>query len=89
MKFCVNCVKDYDMKTHFEKALDNLREYVDMQHVGYMIVQSKLQRMPVSLLYAFFTDEVIDLLEEYGQDNDLPEGWWCEYGDIDDIVEQL
>ena len=77
------------MKTHFELALEYVRENVDMQHVGYMIIQSKLQRMPVSLMYASFTDDVQDLLEEYGQDNDLPEGWWCEYGDIDDIIEML
>ena len=75
--------------THLEKAIKYIRENVDMEHVGYMIVQSKLQRMPVSLMYASFTDDVQDLLEEYGQDNDQPEGWWCEYGDIDDIVEQL
>lgn len=32
---------------------------------------------------------IIDLLEEYGEDNDLPEGWWEEYGDIDDILMKL
>lgn len=37
---------------------------------------------------AYGVDEgkIIDLLEEYGQDNDLPEGWWMEECDIDDIV---
>ena len=30
--------------------------------------------------------KIIDLLEEYGEDNDLPEGWWMEEGDIDDII---
>jgi len=33
--------------------------------------------------------EVIDLLEEYGQDNDLPEGWWLEEGDIDEWLVNL
>lgn len=75
--------------THLEKAIKYIRENVDMEHVGYMIVQSKLQRMLVSLMYASFTDDVQDLLEEYGQDNDLPDGWWCEYGDVDDIIEML
>ena len=56
------------MKTHFEKALDYVRENITHPCEEY---------------------DIIDLLEEYGQDNDLPEGWWCEYGDIDDIVEQL
>ena len=31
-------------------------------------------------------EKVIDLLEEYGDDNDLPEGWWQNYADIDDIL---
>lgn len=34
-------------------------------------------------------DPIIDLLEEYGQDNDLPESYWEEDGDIDDILFQL
>jgi hypothetical protein len=75
--------------THIEKAIKYIRENVDMEHVGYMIVQSKLQRMPVSLMYASFTDDVQDLLEEYGQDNDLPEGWWANECDIDEIIEML
>lgn len=35
--------------------------------------------------FAIEGDEIlnkfVDLLEEYGQDNDLPECWWLEYGD--------
>lgn len=30
--------------------------------------------------------KIIDLLEEYGADHDLPEGWWEEECDLDDIV---
>ena len=33
--------------------------------------------------------KVIDLLEEYGADNDLPEGWWENEGDIDDWLLKL
>ena len=46
-------------------------------------------RCPTGSLDPVFTDLIYDLLEEYGEDNDLPEGWWLEYGDIDDILEQL
>lgn len=34
--------------------------------------------------YIYDNSKVIDLLEEYGDDNDLPEGWWENYGDIDE-----
>lgn len=29
-------------------------------------------------------DKIFDLLEEYGEDNDLPEGWWQDEGSIED-----
>lgn len=34
-------------------------------------------------------DVIYDCLEQYGDDNDLPEGWWMEYGDFDAIVVML
>lgn len=36
--------------------------------------------------YNIDDDKIIDLLEEYGADHDLPEGWWEEESDMDDIV---
>lgn len=33
--------------------------------------------------------EVTDLLEEYGQDNDLPEGWYLDEYDADDVMLML
>lgn len=32
---------------------------------------------------------VSDLLEEYGEANDLPEGWWMEFGEPEDILARL
>lgn len=40
------------------------------------------QREPIP---ADLEAKIFDLLEEYGVDNDLPECWWGEYGDIEDI----
>lgn len=77
------------MKTQFEKALDYMRMYVDMPYINHCIVRAMETRCPFSLAFPLEADDITDLLEEYGQDNDLPEGWWLEYGDIDDIVEQL
>ena len=33
--------------------------------------------------------EVIDLLEEYGEENDLPEGWWESECEMDEILIKL
>lgn len=34
-------------------------------------------------------EAITDLLEEYGQENDLDECWWEEYADIDEIIGRL
>lgn len=36
--------------------------------------------------YGIDDGKIIDLLEEYGDDHDLGEGWWEEEYDLDDIV---
>ena len=77
------------MKTHFEKALDYVREHIDMQYINYCIVRAMEMRCSFSLAFPIEADVIADHLVEYGQDNDLPEGWWCEYGDIDDIIVNL
>ena len=35
------------------------------------------------------TDKVIELLGEYGEENDLEESWWEDYADINDIIFEL
>lgn len=34
-------------------------------------------------------EAITDLLEEYGQENDLDERWWEEYAEIDEIINKL
>lgn len=72
-----------------KRALKYVREHVDMDYINHCIVKAMEMRCAFSLAYPIEADDIADLLEEYGQDNDLPEGWWCEYGDIDDIIEML
>ena len=77
------------MKTPLDKALDYVRKYTDIQYINCCIVRAMEMRCTFSLAFPLEADDIADALEEYGQDNDLPEGWWCEYGDIDDIVERI
>lgn len=72
-------------------ALDYVREQLDEETVA--IIRAQVDR---SYRYHMAPGDcvtedgkVIDLLEEYGQDNDLPEGWWENEGDIDDILLKL
>lgn len=77
------------MKTHFEKALDYVRGNIDIDYLKGCITTAMQMRMPLGCVAPMLVDNIYDLLEEYGLDNDLPEGWWLEYGDIDYIVGQI
>lgn len=72
-----------------EKALVYVRTSIDMEYINKCIVSSMEMRCPFSIAYPLVADDISDLLEEYSEDNDLPEGWWLEYGDIDDIIEMI
>jgi hypothetical protein len=72
-----------------EKALKYIRKNVDREEMRKAMCKAMEMRCPFSVAYPTLTDNIVDLLEEYGEYNDLPEGWWCEYGDIDDIIEML
>lgn len=77
------------METHIEKAIEYIRANIDEWDFRSMIMDCAMQRAPFSHLYPREADEIADALEEYGQDNDLPEGWWCEEYDIDEIIERI
>lgn len=77
------------MKTHLEKAIEFIRERVDICYINFCVSLAMRMRCTVSQADAIMADDVANLLEEYGQDNDLPEGWWCEECDIDEIIERI
>lgn len=72
-----------------EKVLKYVRKHIDMEDFNYKRCKAMEMRCAFSHAYPILADDITDLLEEYGEDNDFPEGWWCEYGEIDDIVEQI
>lgn len=43
-----------------------------------------LRRQPVTTDH---DDEIQDLLEEWGEEHDLSEGWWANEADMEDILE--
>lgn len=84
------CEEDADTDP-LKPALDYVREQLGEETVA--VIRAQVDRS-----YSYHmapgdcvTDDgsVIDLLEEYGEDNDLPEGWWENEGDIDDILLKL
>lgn len=78
-------------RTLLDEALDYVREQMGEDDMAILKAEMnkcyKMHLIPDS--DTMDCTKVIDLLEEYGDDNELPEGWWMEYGDIDDILLKL
>lgn len=70
-------------------AIAHVRANVDMDDVRRAMTIIDRQRCPLYQADPSLDCQIYDLMEEYGEDNDLPEGWWLEYVDIDDIIVNL
>lgn len=71
-------------------ALDYVRSQLDEWRLEEYraAINSAYEYHTTPTAYADF-DHIRDLLEEYGQENDLPEGWWENEGDLDDWLYEL
>lgn len=72
-------------------ALDYVRGQLDPEELAAIHAQiDRAYRYHMSPSHCVTNDDkVIDLLEEYGEENSLPEGWWMNEGDIDDWLLKL
>lgn len=64
-----------------QEVIQFISSQVDMDRVNLAIKYMALNRAPLSHVDPGLYDQIQDLLEEYGEDNDLPEGWYL----LDDI----
>jgi hypothetical protein len=72
-----------------QDAIAYVRMNVDMSDVKRAMAIIDHQRCPLYQADPELDCQIYDLMEEYGQDNDLPECWWmCEL-DEDDILLEL
>ena len=77
------------MKKHLGKSLGYVRENIDIDYLKGCITTAMQMRMPLGCVAPLLVNNIYDLLEEFGEDYGLPEGWWCEYGGIDEIIERI
>ena len=69
------------------KAVAYINEQLEPDDKAIIAAQvSKNFKQHMNPAYGIDDGKIIDLLEEYGDDHDLGEGWWEEECDIDDIV---
>ena len=76
-----------DYSDHFRCALQYVEDNMDPTDMA--ILRANVdQGYRDHLSPSSYVDDskVIDLLEEYGDDHELPEGWWEAEADMDDIV---
>ena len=80
-----------DNRNDLDKAIDYVRENLEADELAEIRAQiDRSYRYHMAPSDCVTNDsKVIDLLEEYGADNDLPEGWWEYEGDIDDWLLKL
>ena len=71
-------------------ALDYVRSQLDPWRLEEYraTINSAYEYHTTPTAYADF-DHIRDLLEEYGEENELPEGWWENEGDLDDWLYEL
>lgn len=71
------------------KAINYVRLNVDMEDVERAMTIIDRQRCPLCQADPELDNQIYDLMEEYGQDNDLPECWWMSEISEDDILFEL
>lgn len=90
-----NAVKELadwlESQAHFEKAINYVREHKTWSDAAEQKAYEVIERYRCNIQQADsnISDEIHDLMEEYSEENDLPEGWWMYEGDEDDIFNEL
>lgn len=69
-------------KSHFEKAIQYVRENKDWSEAEEQVALDQISKMryPLNMTStgSHICDNIRDLMDEYGEENDLTEGWWDE-----------
>ena len=75
--------------TDLELAIAYVRKNVDMERVERVRSVLASNNMEFDDVDENLSDEIYDLMEEYGADHDLAEGWWEYEGTTEDILKEL
>lgn len=62
--------------THLKQAIAYVKDNVRELHVLDVFNQMYEQHSCLNAIDPQLGDEIYDLMEEYGEDNELPENWW-------------
>lgn len=73
--------------TEIEKALQYVRDNQTWSDADDASAYERVCNLhsPVSVVSPAICNEIHDIMEEYSAENDLPEGWWYEHYNEDEI----
>lgn len=79
------------MEKLFLEGINYVRENKTWSEAEEQVALEKIDRFrcPLSHAYPSIAEEIRDLMDEFGEENDLPEDWWLDYGDEDEIFFKL
>ena len=78
-------------ENHLEKAIDYVREFHSWSEADEAKAFDAIDhlRSSLSLVGKEIYDEIVSLLDEYGVLNQLPDDWWSDITDPEDIFFEL
>jgi hypothetical protein len=77
------------MRNTLNDALAYVRSNIDMSEVEHTRDKMYQHRTDAHTENPLLCDRVYDLLEEYGADYELEEGWWMYEKELNEIIEEL
>lgn len=79
------------MDKHLKAALEYVRENKNWSSAEEAVALERINEMRCGIDQASpkISENIAELMEEYGQNEDLEEDWWREFGDEDDIFFML
>ena len=78
-----------EAKSVFSKAIAYVKANISSEKVQHVKEVLATNNMELDDVDENLSDEIHDLMEEYGADHNLAEGWWEYEGTTEDILKEL
>lgn len=67
--------------SHYTRAIDYVSRNIDDEELWHAWNVMESDKMPLHKADPVLYDRIYDLMEEYGENEGLPENWWHDYTD--------
>jgi hypothetical protein len=80
-----------DLSKHVERALQYVRDNRTWSDAEEQVALERIDYMRCGVAFASpeIAQQIRELMDDYGQGEDLPENWWEDFGDEDNIFLKL